>query len=477
MPIIKHIAIHKNPMYLLRYVMRGDKTDELKYVSGLNCSADPEAAYDEFRSNFENFAGIRFYKKSLNEKDEETIKKEKVPIRLHHYIQSFKPGEITPEEAHEIGIEWARKIFGDNRQVVVSTHVDKGHIHNHFAVAVHGFDGKVWHDNKKTMQMCRNISDKIAEEHGLSVIEKSRYKADHKYGDWLARRNGTSWKTKLCDDIDRLILQDNVKSVEDLANELCKCGYIANCGKYLSVKAHKDKKAVRTLRLGDGYGIEELRYRIEHKDHEMPLSEAMKYQGIRREYALCLREIQIMVYRKIENPFKVTYGDVRRNADLLNFLTANDIGSVEAFESKVNAAADKADKLRLEKSDLSDRIKKEKVLIEKAPRYIELNSKPILDPKEIVELKNMKKDMSGISSQEDIDGHIRLLYDLELRYSELEKECDDADSKKKETGSYYSTYIRQMKSDYDILLEKLREEKLSSEYDEPEKNQISRKER
>lgn len=458
MPIIKHIAIHKNPMYLLRYVMRGDKTDELKYVSGLNCSADPEAAYDEFRSNFENFAGIRFYKKSVSKKDDDTIKNEKVPIRLHHYIQSFKPGEITPEEAHEIGIEWAKKIFGDNRQVVVSTHVDKGHIHNHFAVAVHGFDGKVWHDNKKTMQMCRNISDKIAKEQGLSVIEKSQYKANHKYGDWLARKTGTSWKTKLCDDIDRLILQDNVKSVEDLTEELCKCGYIAKCGKYLSVKAHKDKKAIRTLRLGDGYGIEELRYRIEHKDHEMTIEEALKYHGIQREYALCLRQIQIMVYRKIDNPYKATYGDVRRNADLLNYLTENKIENLKEFQRKVEAAEEKAALLKSEKKDLSEKIKSEKSCIEKAPRYIELHNKPTLDPKEIAELKKLKKEMPDISSQEDIEEHTRLLYDLQVRYADIEKEYAEAKCTKQEVRNLFDTYVRQIANDYDVLLDAVQEE-------------------
>ena len=192
MPIVKHIAVHTHPLFMVEYILNGEKNDEMKYASGLNCSADPECAYEEFKNNFELFSGERFYKRSFDFQDDETVRN-KEKIRLHHYIQSFAPGEITPEEAHKIGVEWAKRIFGDNRQVIISTHLDKGHIHNHFAVAAYDLYGKKWYDNKSTLKHCRDISDKLAADRGLSVIEKPKYKADKKYSDWLARQKNVSW--------------------------------------------------------------------------------------------------------------------------------------------------------------------------------------------------------------------------------------------------------------------------------------------
>ena len=124
------------------------------------------------RNVFEKFAKERFRKKSLND---ENCGKEK--IRLHHYIQSFKPEEISPEEVHKIGVEWAEKVFGRDHQVLVTTHVDRQHIHNHFAVSAYDLDGKKWYSNKTTLKRCRDISDKICKSHGLSIIENQEYHA------------------------------------------------------------------------------------------------------------------------------------------------------------------------------------------------------------------------------------------------------------------------------------------------------------
>ena len=137
MPIIKHISIHSTPLSNIEYILNGDKNDEMKFATGINCTANPQSAYDELRRTFEYYAKERFFKLDLNfqefQNDEKSKSKEKV--RIHHYVQSFDPKEnVTPDEAHKIGIEWAKKTFGENMQVIVSTHLDKGHIHNHFAV-------------------------------------------------------------------------------------------------------------------------------------------------------------------------------------------------------------------------------------------------------------------------------------------------------------------------------------------------------
>ncbi len=132
MAVIKHIAIHQSPLKLIRYILNDDKTDKMRFSTGLQVTPNVAAAYMEMSANFENFSGERFYKKSLNRKnldDKETLPKEK--IRLHHYIQSFDPKDnISPALAHKIAKAFARKTFGDNCQIVIATHCDKFHVHN-----------------------------------------------------------------------------------------------------------------------------------------------------------------------------------------------------------------------------------------------------------------------------------------------------------------------------------------------------------
>lgn len=460
MAVIKHIAIHQSPLKLIRYILNGDKTDEMRFATGLQVTPNVAAAYMEMSANFENFSGERFYKKSLNRKnldDKETLPKEKV--RLHHYIQSFKPNEVTPEEAHRIGVEWAKKVFGENHQVLVTTHTNCRHIHNHFAVAAYDLDGKAWYDNKETLKRCRDVSDKICKAHGLSVIEKPQYRANHKYADWLARQKNVSWKTQLCDDIDKLVLREDVKTVEDLAERLREKGYTVTLKKYLSIKAARNRKAVRSLRLGDGYGIEELRYRIENKDREISLSAVARYQGIQREYAMCLRELQITFYRKEENSHNVTYGQLRRNAELLTYLCDNNIHSDEDFRNTVNAAAEKSDRLKKIRDGLLAEIELEEKILKDGARFVELNKikMPTADQlDELAELSFLTK--FNLRSAEDIAAHGKTLEKLKSELSDTEKNLEAAESEKRQAAENYKTYLRQMQSDYDYVLEKLKRE-------------------
>lgn len=460
MAVMKHIAIHGSPLKLIRYILNGNKTDEMRFATGLQVTPNVAAAYMEMSANFENFSGERFYKKTLNRKnldEDKTLQKEK--IRLHHYIQSFKPGEVTPEEAHRIGVEWAKKVFGENHQVLVTTHIDRSHIHNHFAVAAYDLDGKAWYDNKETLKRCRDISDKICRAHGLSVIEKPKYHANQKYADWLARQRNVSWKTRLCDDIDKLVLREDVKTVEDLAERLREKGYTVTLKKYLSIKAAKNRKAVRSLRLGDGYGIEELQYRIENKDREISLSAVARYQGIQREYAMCLRELQITVYRKNENFHNVTYGQLRRNAELLTYLCNNNIHSEADFQNIVNAAAERSDKIKKSREKLLQEISEKEKILKDGARFVELNKirLPTADQlDELAELSFLAK--FKLRSAEDIAAHGQELEKLRSELSDTEKNLEAAESEKRQAAENYKTYLRQMQSDYDRILEKLKRE-------------------
>ena len=451
MAIVKYIAVHKSPKNFLRYIMNGEKTEEMKLVTGLNCTANLDYAYSQMSNVFEKFAKERFCKKSIS------CGKEK--ICLHHYIQSFKPDEILPEEAHKIGVEWARKVFGENHQVLVTTHIDKNHIHNHFAVSAYDLDGKKWYGNKTTLKRCRDISDKICKSHGLSVIEKSSYQANHKYADWLARQQNISWKTKLCDEIDKLVLREDVQSVEDLAERLREKYYAVTLKKYLSIRVSENRKAIRSYRLGDGYAIEELCYRIKNKNREISLSAVAKYQGVQREYAMCLRELQIMVYRKPDNSHNVTFSELRKNSELLTYLCDNNIHSEKDFQNVVNAAAEKSDRLKKSRDKLLHEIEERENILKDGVRYLELNKIKMptaVQLDELVKLNHLTK--FNLRSEEDITMHGRELEKLKSELSETEKSLDVAEKEKSTAAGNYKTYLRQMQSDYDFVFEKMRRE-------------------
>ena len=457
MPIIKHIPIYAAPKRLISYVTNEKKTEKT-LVTGLNCSANASEAYEDMKFGFEMFSGERFFKRSIRS---ETAKSEKQKIRLHHYIQSFKPGEVTPEEAHQIGVEWAERVFGKKAVVLCATHIDRGHIHNHFAVCPYDMDGKHWHANKESLRRCKAISDEIALAHGLEIIEHPKKSYNHKYGEYKMRKEGKSWKQKLCDDIDDAIMKDSVRNVDDLLKELMKQGYGIRRGKYISIKVRQSRKPIRSYRLGDGYALEHLQFRIEHKNMEMPMSEALKYSGIQREYALCIRQIQIQLYRRpeAERLHFATYREIERSSRLLFYLRDNKIHSSDDFRKAVSDAEARLKNLKSEKDSLTKKIADEEKLIGDIPKYLEiLGRRPFL-PKDAVELAkyNYLKD-AGITSLEDAERHRLMLDELKKRFEEVDGKIREAVSEKKTVSDFYALYENQMKSDYQILLEQARAE-------------------
>lgn len=457
MPIIKHIPIYAAPKRLLSYVTNEKKTEKT-LVTGLNCSANVSEAYEDMKFGFEMFSGERFFKRSIRS---ETAKSEKQKIRLHHYIQSFKLGEVTPEEAHQIGVEWAEKVFGKKAVVLCATHTDRGHIHNHFAVCPYDMDGKHWHANKESLRRCKAISDEIALAHGLEIIEHPKKSYNHKYGEYKMRKEGKSWKQKLCDDIDDAIMKENVGSIDDLLKELQKQGYGIQRGKYISIKVRQNRKPIRSYRLGDGYAREHLQFRIEHKNLEMPLSEALKFSGIQREYALCIRQIQIQLYRRPEADrlHFATFREVERSIRLLLYLRDNKIHSADDFRKALSDAEARLKNLKAEKDSLTKKIADEEKIIEDIPKYLEiLGRRPFL-PKDAVELAkyNYLKD-SGITSLEDAEKHRLMLADMKSRLEEADGKIREAVSEKKTVSDFYALYENQMKSDYQVLLEQAKVE-------------------
>lgn len=180
---------------IMKYAKNEKKTllpDGRRLVSGIRCS--PEFAYDEFMltKRMHNKCNGKFF---------------------YHYCQSFSPKEnVSPDKAHEIGIRLAKECF-NGYEVLVSTHIEKEHIHNHIIVnSVNAENGRKLHQDNKSLERIRNISDGICIEYGLSIIENKEQKSSKNisYGEYSAATKGQSWKYRLIN-----IIEDAMKICQD----------------------------------------------------------------------------------------------------------------------------------------------------------------------------------------------------------------------------------------------------------------------
>ena len=166
------------------YICSPDKTDEGILISSYGCSPET-AAYD-----------FKFALSKTSQSD---------PNKAYHLIQSFFPGEVSYKEAHQIGVELADKLLEGKYSYVVTTHIDKGHVHNHIIFcAADNINHEKYHDCKKTYYNIRNLSDTLCMEHKLSVITPGE-KRGKTYKEWQAGKNGSAWKERLKADIDEAI--------------------------------------------------------------------------------------------------------------------------------------------------------------------------------------------------------------------------------------------------------------------------------
>lgn len=230
---------------VMNYATQDYKTEEQRYVSGVNCF--PEIARGEMMAVKRQFG------------------KEDGIIAFHGY-QSFAPGEVTPEQAHEIGVELARKLWGDRFQVIVATHLDKKHIHNHFVLnSVSFVDGKKYNDCKATYALMRQTSDQLCREHGLSVIEQPEQGRSMSYDTWEAEKKGKpTWYSQIRQDVDSCITRSF--HFEHFLENLRKQGYSVKKGKYIAVRPPGKERFVRLKTLGDNYSEDAIRTRI--REHE-----------------------------------------------------------------------------------------------------------------------------------------------------------------------------------------------------------------
>ena len=288
-----------------------------------------------------------------------------------HLIQAFAPGEVTPEEAHQIGLELAKEILGSQYEFVLTTHIDRGHIHNHVIWnAVSFTDHKHYHSNKRSYYEIRCASDRLCKEHGLSVIVPGQEKGKS-YVEHQAVRNGTSYKAKLKSAIDRLI--PAVADFEDLLRCLQREGYEIKRGKYVSAKAPGQERFTRLKTLGVDYTDEALAARIAGRSRP-------SHQPKQRDGKISLL-IDIQNNIKAQQSAGFTHwaklNNLKQAAKTMNFLTEHGIGSYKELENRLAAVAERRDIVHAEIKQIENRAAELSLVMKHAATYRQL--KPLYD--------------------------------------------------------------------------------------------------
>lgn len=296
----------------IAYITNPEKTDEKIYVSSFACSE--QTAFLEFEKtrNKHHYSG-----KNL----------------AYHCIQSFKPNEVTPEQAHKIGIQTADELLKGKYEYVISTHVDRGHIHNHLIICGVNFENGLSfgteHDRKNNpaWKQLRKISDDICIENKLSVIEMPEKGYGKCYYEWLQDMKKNSYKSKLKNAIDSCVMTSD--SFDDFLNRMHnEMNYEYKIrGHSLSFRAEEQERFTRCSRksLGWYYDPEQIKKRIDRqvKKRTATISKDTGFYQINDDKAVGLNR-----WAALKN--------MQEASRLLNFLSDYGVGSVEQLDEKIS---------------------------------------------------------------------------------------------------------------------------------------------
>ena len=335
----------------LDYIQNPDKTDGKMLVSSFGCS--PETADIEFA-----FTIAQALDRGNN--------------LAHHLIQSFEPGEVDYQKAHEIGKQLADAVTKGQYEYVLTTHIDKGHIHNHIIFcAVNFVDYHKYNSNKRSYYGIRNMSDRLCRENGLSVVVPQKGGKGKSYAEYLAEKTGTSWKGKLKIAVDGLIPQ--VSSFEELLSRLQGLGYEIKPGKYVSCRAPGQERFTRLKPLGADYTEEAIRERIEGRR-----TRTAKAPKTERGVSLLIdieNSIKAAQSRGYEQWAKIH--NLKQAAKTLNFLTEHQISRYEDLTAKITEIQTESDKAGDALKEVEKRLADMAVFIKNVSTF--QKTKPVYD--------------------------------------------------------------------------------------------------
>ena len=354
MAVTKIKAIRGTLSKAIAYILNPEKTDEKLLVSSYGCASETAAREFEWTRKIAEQKGMN-------------------PVRIiaRHVIQSFEIGEVTPELAHEIGKQFADEILGGKYEYVLTTHIDKDHVHNHLIFnAVDFVDYHAYKSYKRIYYDMREVSDRLCKENGLSVIPPSQNKGMG-YKEYTEAKRGTSWKQKLKQTIDRLVI--TAKDYDDFLRLMQEAGYEIKTGKYISFRAEGQERFTRSKTIGENYTEERIKERIAGRTPRRSQRQATP-KGISLIGDIQER-IRLIDSKGYEHKAKLTI--LKEAARTLNYLTENNLLQYADLEKKVEDVHGSYDRTGKELKVVEARLREVQPLIRNISNYQRL--KPVYD--------------------------------------------------------------------------------------------------
>jgi len=338
----------------IAYILNPEKTDEKLLVSSYGCASETAAREFEWTRKIAEQKGMN-------------------PVRIiaRHVIQSFEIGEVTPELAHEIGKQFADEILGGKYEYVLTTHIDKDHVHNHLIFnAVDFVDYHAYKSYKRIYYDMREVSDRLCKENGLSVIPPSQNKGMG-YKEYTEAKRGTSWKQKLKQTIDRLVIM--AKDYDDFLRLMQEAGYEIKTGKYISFRAEGQERFTRSKTIGENYTEERIKERIAgrtpRRSQKQTTPKGISLIGDIQE------RIRLIDSKGYEHKAKLTI--LKEAARTLNYLTENNLLQYADLEKRVEDVHSSYDRTGKELKGVEARLREVQPLIKNISNYQRL--KPVYD--------------------------------------------------------------------------------------------------
>ena len=338
----------------IAYILNPEKTDEKLLVSSYGCASETAAREFEWTRRIAEQKGMN-------------------PVRIiaRHVIQSFEIGEVTPELAHEIGKQFADEILGGKYEYVLTTHIDKDHVHNHLIFnAVDFVDYHAYKSYKRIYYDMREVSDRLCKENGLSVIPPSQNKGMG-YKEYTEAKRGTSWKQKLKQTIDRLVI--TAKDYDDFLRLMQEAGYEIKTDKYISFRAEGQERFTRSKTIGENYTEERIKERIAgrtpRRNRRQTVPKGISLIGDIQE------RIRLIDSKGYEYKAKLTI--LKEAARTLNYLTENNLLQYADLEKKVEDVHSSYDRIGKELKGVEARLREVQPLIKNISNYQRL--KPVYD--------------------------------------------------------------------------------------------------
>lgn len=354
MAVTKIKAIRGTLSKAIAYILNPEKTDEKLLVSSYGCASETAAREFEWTRKIAEQKGMN-------------------PVRIiaRHVIQSFEIGEVTPELAHEIGKQFADEILGGKYEYVLTTHIDKDHVHNHLIFnAVDFVNYHAYKSYKRIYYDMREVSDRLCKENGLSVIPPSQNKGMG-YKEYTEAKRGTSWKQKLKQTIDRLVI--TAKDYDDFLRLMQEAGYEIKTGKYISFRAKGQERFTRSKTIGENYTEERIKERIAgrtpRRSQRQTTPKGISLIGDIQE------RIRLIDSKGYEYKAKLTI--LKEAARTLNYLTENNLLQYADLEKKVEDVHSSYDRIGKELKGVEARLREVQPLIKNISNYQRL--KPVYD--------------------------------------------------------------------------------------------------